>query len=445
MLLLPIVSAAVEFATFVSNNASVYSIAQGLSGTRTLITDPAGDILTIARGLQHVVALYEDPPGSNDFKRQIILDGSGRNQNWTHGLVYRKNYLYVSSDIMVWRYPYTPGSRRLVDMSLQEEIIYNMGKGGKGGAPLGHTTRTLLFSPDDYLYIGISSLENVDPDSSRSRVVRFKWYDQFDTYRFNNSIDFDYGEVWADGLRNPLALEFDRRGRLYELDNGPDNLERPDLGKDIYPDNPVEELNLLDGPMGTFYGYPYCFSAGNLTRPFGTDPDYLKQFAWEQFGIWSDSRCQTVAFNRPPILGLPAHSSPIQMRRFTENDGCGTTPDSWPCSMVGDFFATLHGSWNTPRPVGYSVIRIVMNQTDYPVRYEYIGETKNFRVDCESRNNLKCFRPAGITFKNGALFVSSDSTGEIVRLAYDPFKKGSAITNSFYKLSVLSIIIALIF
>ena len=80
---------------------------------------------------------------------------------------------------------------------------------GNGGAPLGHYTRTLVFN-QNYLYIGISSLENVDKDSSRSRVRRFQ-------LPLNGEQQFDSGEIWADGLRNPLALAFDSNNVLWEL------------------------------------------------------------------------------------------------------------------------------------------------------------------------------------------------------------------------------------
>ena len=110
--------------------------------------------------------------------------------------------------------------------------LQKKGAGGKGGAPLGHTTRTFVFGPDGYMYIGISSLNNVDQDSVRSRVRRL--YFPNDTLPNPNGVDFESLGVWSDGLRNPLGLDFDAQGRLWETDNGPDNLVRQDLGYVIY-------------------------------------------------------------------------------------------------------------------------------------------------------------------------------------------------------------------
>lgn len=69
-----------------------------------------------------------------------------------------------------------------------------------------------------------------------------------------------------------------------------DNLYREDLGGDIHNGNPAEELNRFDGPIGSHYGYPYCFSSYALN---GYSP--LTQFAWPTFmndGIHSDEWCR---------------------------------------------------------------------------------------------------------------------------------------------------------
>ncbi|KAJ3112835.1 hypothetical protein HK098_007938, partial [Nowakowskiella sp. JEL0407] len=174
-------------------------------------------------------------------------------------------------------------------------------------------------------------------------------------------MDFSTGEVWADGLRNAVALGFDYRGRLWEVDNGPDNLQRPDLGVDIYNDNPGEEVNLLDGPVGKKFGYPYCFSAGNLTAPFSVDPIRGTQFAWPGIG-YNDTWCRDPDNNQPPLATIPAHSSPLQVVFFSDRStgavsgfGCDSGPGAFPCTYANDAFIALHGSWNSRIPKGYRV------------------------------------------------------------------------------------------
>lgn len=87
-------------------------------------------------------------------------------------------------------------------------------------------------------------------------------------------------------------MAFDLDGVLHGVENGADNLNRPDLGGDIHNGNPAEEFNRFDGPVGSHYGYPYCFSTYDLDgHPPGT------QFAWPTFlddGTHSDEWCNNV-------------------------------------------------------------------------------------------------------------------------------------------------------
>ena len=225
-------------------------------------------------------------------------------------------------------------------------------------------------------------------------------------------------------------------------------MKRDDIGPELFENNPVEELNKLDGPAGQYYGYPRCFSAGNTTTTLYQDKNYLKQFAWPTFmNTTSDEWCQNEANNRKPVMGVTAHSSPIQMMFIGDRDGCEETKDSIPCSWKGDLIATLHGSWNRKIPSGYSVIRIPFrNGQPQAKRIHTLGVTKDYVTACstDARNdkqNYKCFRPAGIAIKKGLIYVTSDSTNEIVQLKYN-----KEVSDSNYGLKIgLSCILALVF
>jgi glucose/arabinose dehydrogenase len=205
-------------------------------------------------------------------------------------------------------------------------------------------------------------------------------------------------------------------------------------------------LNLLDGPSGTFYGYPQCFSIGNLTTSLGNDPEYLKQYAWHTFrDKFSDSWCQDTQNNRPPVLGLPAHSSPIQMQFFGSSDGCGKSDKALPCTYVDSFIATLHGSWDRPIPAGYSIVLIPYNNGKMDVtQMKTLAYVRNFQTECISKNgqNKGCFRPAGVAIKDGIVYFTSDSTGEIMRLEYDSEKDARGSSERIGSLS-LSIFLVL--
>jgi hypothetical protein len=88
---------------FESRIGELTYIAKDISTARTLLTDPSGNLLTIARGSQSVYAFWED---GTIFRSMIILDGSTANLAFSHGLAYDDGYLYISSDTTVWRWRY---------------------------------------------------------------------------------------------------------------------------------------------------------------------------------------------------------------------------------------------------------------------------------------------------------------------------------------------------
>jgi len=171
-------------------------------------------------GTRSVVILHDsDNDGVPDKKRKLVTA-----PNLNHGLQLHGNYIYASSDAIVYRWKYTGESFNNID----EEptiVIDNINTNGNGGAPEGHTTRTLIFDKRGLLYVSVGSADNVDDDSFRSRIRRFDISDEFSFPK-----DFLKGEVFADGVRNEVGLAFDKFGVLWGVENGPDKLQRSDLG-----------------------------------------------------------------------------------------------------------------------------------------------------------------------------------------------------------------------
>ena len=65
------------------------------------------------------------------------------------------------------------------------------------------------------------------------------------------------------GMRNEVGFNYDSQGRIWGVENGIDNLDRPDLGPNLVFNNPGEEVNLFIDDLSQynqFYGYPYCWS-----------------------------------------------------------------------------------------------------------------------------------------------------------------------------------------
>jgi len=193
-----------------------------LSKPRMVLSLGTSDALILERGTRSVVFIYDtDGDGVPDSKRTLVTA-----PDLNHGLQIRDNFIYASSDSIVYRWKYT-GVFDVVD-ERPTLVISNINNDGNGGAPEGHRTRTLIFDDKGRLYISVGSADNVDEDSFRSRIRRF---DISDESTFPQ--DFLRGEVFADGVRNEVGLAFDRFGLLWGVENGPDNLQRPDLGNDM--------------------------------------------------------------------------------------------------------------------------------------------------------------------------------------------------------------------
>ncbi|KAJ3399931.1 hypothetical protein CcCBS67573_g06989 [Chytriomyces confervae] len=260
---------------------------------------------------------------------------------------------------------------------------------------------------------------------------------------------FDFvkdGELWADGIRNSVAQTWDARGRLWEANHGPEDLLRSDFGvhqsgheghgaqplrtlEALSDDNPAEEINLLANAK-TFYGYPFCFTAGNVTESFEIDPLRGSQWAWQANQQYKDSWCKNVSNNQPPAAHLPAQSSPISMTFLKKEDGCGKMKGvSFPCDLVGNLIVALHGSRNRDVPTGYSVVMIPF-ENGLPQRSKSgqlnsiitLAHASGVEKYCRGVNGaVNCFKPTGVTvFKErGTIFVVSDVTGELVELSFD--------------------------
>ena len=313
-----------------------------------------------------------------------------------HGLALDGGYLYASSQSTVYRWEY-PGNR--VPLGDAAVVISNIPEGGN------HTTRTLVFD-DAYLYVSVGSASNVDDDSSRARIGRFATADLGDT-----PIEFDDGEVFADGLRNEVGVAVDLGGRVWGVENGSDDLFRLDFDPlDIHQDNPAEELNLFAEP-GRFYGYPYCWSEFLLPEGRGLGPS--TQWADQKFiddGTHTDEWCRDSDNVVPPVLSMQGHAAPLDLMFYSGG--------SFPEEFTGDGIVTFHGSWNRAEPTGYSVMRIPFDDEGMPTGdpeplLEYAGDlTADFIAEWPHR-------PVGLaTTPSGRLLVASDASNTVLAIDY---------------------------
>jgi glucose/arabinose dehydrogenase len=182
------------------------------------ITGSSTDFLTLERGTNSIV-LVEDLDGDDIAESKRVLATANK---LNHGLEVTSTHVYASSDTHVYRWPYDPNTRTFTGGP--QTVIKNMNADGQGGAPFGHTTRTVVIDGKT-LYVSVGSYSNIDADSFRSRIRKF---DLSNDALF--PIDFLTGTVFVDGLRNEVAMEMAPEGVLWGAGNSADNLERDDLG-----------------------------------------------------------------------------------------------------------------------------------------------------------------------------------------------------------------------
>ncbi|KAJ3099562.1 hypothetical protein HDU97_002963 [Phlyctochytrium planicorne] len=398
-----------------------------LHGARSIAFDSTGNLLALSQDLSGIVSYKKK--GDAWTGTTILKD---KDLMLTHSMIIHDGYIYASSPSTVYRWPYIAG--KTLDKSKQEVVVKDIN--GEFGGTFGHSTRTLVIH-DGHLYVSIGSRRNIDPDSKAALIRRFALDFPKGGFKFTD------GKIWGEGTRNNVAMAFDDQGRLWgaenanKYDKGADNLSRNDLNRiaefacqstdctenlatDYHNDSPVEEVNIFDDPSA-FYGYPFCFTAGNVTTNFEADTIRGSQWAWPNFmddGIHDDEWCRDPANNRPPALHIPAHSAPITLAFFSE---CGQAAGSLPCKYKGNLFATLRGSWNRDLPQGYSVIMFESNSKGEPVqKIRTLVHATDMQNRCKGLASEKCFRPTGLAFSPwGTLIVSSDATGQIVELTFD--------------------------
>ena len=399
-----------------ANGFCAFELPVSLNEPRSIIALDESRVLALERRTNSVVLLEDsDQDGIADTRRQLV---SASRLN--HGLALHGGYIYASSDTIVYRWSYND-DESFSNIGPVEIVINNINADGQGGAPEGHTTRTLAFDSQGRLYVSVGSNQNVDPDSVRSRIRRFP--DLSDPSIF--PIDFLTAEVFADGLRNEVGLAFDRHGVLWGVENGADRLRRSDLGGDITNDNPAEELNRFPEDIaGSHFGYPYCWTEYSLPEQYQMGRGTA--WAWPSFleaGTVTDEDCRQNYLG--PEISMQAHSAPLGITFYefqsAQNRSSECGDGAFPAEMDGYAFIGFHGSWNRDVPTGYKVVYVPMDEN---------GRATGQPVDLLAHRGSGArwpdgFRPVDVDFDAcGRLLVSSDGTrsmgsgSKLVRIEY---------------------------
>jgi glucose/arabinose dehydrogenase len=342
---------------------SVY--AAGLTDPRLMAFAPNGDLF-----------LTERYPGKIKILRDSNSDGTADEtlnyfenlQPSPHGIAFYGGYLYIALETKVVRFPYQTGDTKA---RTQPEVIIPDLPAGKAGVLNGHTTRTITFGRNAKMYVSIGSSCDVCIEDNKYRAA---------IWEFNP--DGSGGRMYAQGLRNSVALGFDpRTDLLWIANNG-----RNGLGDDF----PAELLTPLRA--GAHYGWPYC--VGTPPQP---DPD---------FGKGKENFCKNEV--EPSLLTLPAHSAPLGLVFYN-----GTM---FPEVYRGGLFVVLHGSFPGERSKVYADgLRFVSTRPGK--LHKGVTDFATGWINPDEQSYWG--RPvAPIVGPDGAIYVSDDKIGAIYRLSY---------------------------
>jgi glucose/arabinose dehydrogenase len=324
--------------------------AQDLAGPRMMAIGPKGDLFVAERGANRIIRLPDQDGDGLADQVQVVADSLDAPSSLAF---YEDGSLYIGETTQVLRLsePDAAGVFR------KREVIVD-------GLPAGgHSTRTVLFSPDwETLFVSVGSSCNVciENDPRRAAILRY-------------NPDGSGEQIYARGLRNAVGMAFRP---------GTDELWATNNGRDLMGDDlPPETINLVR--MGDDFGWPRCHS-GRISDPEFGGPDACK-------GV------------TPPAVEMQAHSAPLGLTFYTG--------DQFPEEYRGNLFVAFHGSWNRSVPTGYKVVRIPFQNgdprlvQDFAVGWLVNGSAWGRPVDV-------------ITASDGSLFVSDDGGGKIYRIIY---------------------------
>ncbi|MFC4454227.1 PQQ-dependent sugar dehydrogenase [Deinococcus sonorensis] len=330
-------------------HATLY--AGGFKKPRLMATAPNGDTFVADAETGEVIALLDRNNDGQLDSQQVYATGL----NKPNSLAFHGGSLYVANTDGIVRFPYASGD---VKASAAPEQVVDLPGGGL------HSSRTVVFGPDDHMYVAAGSDCNVCEETDPKRASVWVY-----------NADGKNGRPFATGLRNAVGLEW-FGDTFYATVNG------RDLAGNNTP--PESFYTLQDGKN---YGWPYCYPVARAA-PQTWDKDFGK----------GDPGACTAA--QPAIATTTAHSAPLGLAFYTGQ--------AFPAAYRNKMFVALHGSWNRFPPSGYKVIT-VDPQT---------GETADF-ITGFLNGVTTSGRPADLQMTaDGALLLTDDSNGLIYRISY---------------------------
>lgn len=328
-------------------------LSQDVPEARGMTLSPAGTLFVGTRGEGKVYAI----PAPLSPRPQVHVVASGLTM--PVGVAFRDGSLFVSS------------TSRIVRLDNIESRLDNPPRpvvvSDRFPAESHHGWKFIAFGPDGYLYVPVGAPCNICARAENRYAVITKM-----------KPDGSDPQLVARGVRNTVG--FDWHPSTHEL-------WFTDNGRDWLGDNqPDDELNRVARP-NQHYGYPYCHG-GDIA-----DPEFGKQRPCSEFV--------------PPVARLGPHVAALGMRFYTGSQ--------FPAEYRrNNIFIAEHGSWNRTEPIGYRIMRIVLDDSGRAVSQEVFAEGW-------LQHGKPWGRPVDVQVaQDGSLLVSDDMAGVIYRIRYAP-------------------------
>jgi glucose/arabinose dehydrogenase len=234
-----------------------------------------------------------------------------------------------------------------------------------------HTARVCAVGPDKKLYVQLGQPHNVPPQALQDG---YKKAGIGGIIRMNQ--DGSDREIYADGLRNPVGMDFDpASGDLWTNDNQVDGMG---------DDQPPGELNHIT-KMGENFGFPW-YGGGNVRTNEYKDSEPPKDAVF-------------------PVVETAPHAADLGMLFYTGS--------KFPAKYKQGVFTTQHGSWNRTVPMGARVLFTPLNPDGTA------GPQEEFAAGWLNQDGEYIGRPVALAqLRDGSILVSDDFAGAVYRISY---------------------------
>ena len=343
--------------------------ARDVESARTMLFDSKARMLVSQTDVGSIMILIDaDSNGVAEEQKVLVKD-----LNHPHGMVFDCSAVSNPECLL-----YVAEADQLTRFSYNTETA-TVGEGVKlltieSSATDRHKTRSLVMHNEHTLLISVGSTCNVCNEKG-SQAGKILGYD------INTGVATDF----ATGLRNAvyMAKSF-VDGSLWMTEMGRDGLGDNTPPDEINTFNPSQSSGTRGVPD---FGWPICY--GNNVHDTNFDKN-----------VYIQDPCNNAV---APVVQLQAHVAPLGLSFIPEE---GWSEDLWYNLLVAE-----HGSWNRSTPVGYKIVRVVL---DAKGNYK---ETVDFITGWLRSDGKKIGRPADVmAMPGGTVYISDDEAGIIYRM-----------------------------